>query len=346
MSGGFTLAIVLAGLALVAGVFWLSARRILAKRSAKRAAEQKQEQDNGYGRAYHNSSRSNADDDENVERLRFWAKVATLALSALATLLVAMNCCTIVSANTVAVQISFGRPSGVLDNGFHLKAPWSSTEEFSTRLQTSSRLASTEGDKQTQDCVDVKASGVQACIDTSIRWKISYDRSNAAASQAQILDLWRNYGTFDLVTSNLIRRETETVFANTYGSYTAQDAFGGSKTEEINGKLKKDLDTALSAYGIHVDGLTLGNAHLGADDQSRLNRLFTSQQDILIAQNEAEAAKKQAEANDNLNGSLTDPVLVQRCLDAVSKMSPPPATFNCWPGGSGTPVIVQQPAKK
>lgn len=342
MSTGFIWALVAGGLAVLTGGAWLVAKRVIASRASARAA--KIERDDYYDRG---KDKENDKRDKRFRRVHLWAKTATWLLAILAVLLTAINCGTIVHANTVAVKINVGRASGVLDSGFHWKTPWSTTEEFTTRLQTTSRLASpNEGDKQTRDCVDVKASGVEACIDTSVRWKIDYNRNDSAASNKNIMDLWSNYGTFDKITSDLIRRETERVFANVYGGYTAQDAFGGSKTAEIDGELKSQLGDLLKPYGITVDGVTLGDAHLLPDDQTRLNRLFTSQQDIMIAQNEADAAKKQAAANDNLNGSLTQQILVQRCLDAVSKMSPPPATFNCWPGGSGTPVIVQQqPAK-
>ena len=95
---------------------------------------------------------------------------------------------------------------------------------------------------------------------------------------------------------------------------------------------------------MHVDGLTLGNAHPDKTDQDRLNRLFTSRQDIQIAENEAKAATKEALANNNLGSSLTPSVLIQRCFDAAEVIKP--AVFNCFPGGgTNAPVIVSPSGK-
>lgn len=268
------------------------------------------------------------------------ANWTTSILAVLGLTLLAFNCMTTVTQNTVAVETAFGKPIGVLTPGWHAKAPWIQTEEFSTRIQNSNRLAATnEGDKAAADCVTVKASGVSACVDASIPWSINYDPANVDQSQTSILQLWRSYGNFDSITANLIRRKTETAFSEVYGKYQPQDAFSGALTADIGTKITDELNSMLNPFGIEVAKFAPGATHLADDDQARLNRLFTADQDVEIAKKAAKAAEQQSFANKALNGSLTPEILVQRCFDAAREIKP--TVFDCnLTGTSSTPVIV------
>lgn len=353
MDWAFGLAIGSGILATLATILFIGFRRnakktVAARNAAKAEFTAKQQGDQtigGYSSRSSSYGYSNPDPNHGVpvsvgEKHRVKFRWITIGLWVLTAIFFILSCFTTVSANAVAINVSMGRYNGTMESGTQTKEPWSTKDEFTTRLQTTERNFHKVDDKDVRDCVTVKASGVEACVDSTTRWAIDYDRANTASSNEKIKTLWRNYGDFETIGSKLVSPEITTVFTNVYGGYSAQDAFGGSKAEELNRKLVEGLNTALSRYGIKVDGVTLGNAHLDADDQAQLNRLFTSAQNILIATNDVEAAKQQAEANRILSESLTPSVLAQHCIDAAREIKPIMITCNTT---GDTPSVIIQP---
>jgi regulator of protease activity HflC (stomatin/prohibitin superfamily) len=53
-----------------------------------------------------------------------------------AALTLVFNVFTVVPTRNIAVSMAFGKPTGTLGNGFHLIAPWESTEEYDAAIQT------------------------------------------------------------------------------------------------------------------------------------------------------------------------------------------------------------------
>jgi regulator of protease activity HflC (stomatin/prohibitin superfamily) len=233
---------------------------------------------------------------------------------------------TTIPANTVSIITAFGQPVGTADPGAHFLAPWDSVDQFSTRVQVTDRKAGPEGDTPTADCVQVNLKGgAQACADMTLRYVIN---------PGDAVDLWRRYGDFDTVRDKLLRSATDNAAKIVYGQYAPQDALPAI-TKAMTGELTKQLNDS----GLTLVAVAPGQLHLQQDVQNRINDILNAQTATTVAQQTLAKNQAQAAANQALTGSLSEPILIQQCIEAAKEIKP--AVFNCFPGGgsSGTPLV-------
>jgi regulator of protease activity HflC (stomatin/prohibitin superfamily) len=238
---------------------------------------------------------------------------------------------TAVDANTVGIVTAYGQPVGTVDSGPHMLAPWDSVDSFSTRVQVTDRKAGPEGDTPTADCVQVNLkSGAGACADMTVRYVIN-------ASDA--VDLWKRYGDFDTVRDKLLRSATDNAAKVVYGQYAPQDAISGDALPAITKAMTAELTKQLAQSGLTLVAVAPGQLHLSADVQNRINDILNAQTATTVAQQNLARNQAQAAANQALTSSLSEPILVQQCIEAAQQIKP--AVFNCFPGaaGSGTPLV-------
>lgn len=257
----------------------------------------------------------------------------------------------VVSANTVAIPTNFGAIGKPVNPGIHLTAPWTEYHSFSTRIQESQRLSATdEGDKASADCVTVAASdGADACVDATIRFTIDKGRAD---------ELYRRYGSFDAITSKLVRREVESGLKVVYGQYTPEDAKSGAKLATIERDSNEVLKKRLDRYGVTVDRVVLGRVQFTDPAvQQRIDDKIKARQEAekavieqKTALTRAETKRKEAEvnakaklinaqaeadANAKLAASLTPELLQKLYYEALAKGGKVIVT-----NGAQTPVIV------
>lgn len=280
-----------------------------------------------------------------------YAPAALFAGVALGALLIIFSVVRIVSANTVAIPTNFGAIGKPVNPGIHLTAPWTEYHSFSTRIQESQRLSAIdEGDKASSDCVTVAASdGADACVDATIRFTIDRGRAD---------ELYRRYGSFDAITSKLVRREVESGLKVVYGQYTPEEAKSGAKLAVIERDSNEVLKQRLNRYGVTVDRVVLGRVQFTdkavqqriddkikarqesekavIEQKTALTRAETKRKEaVLNADTARETAKGQADANVTLSQSLTPELLQKLYYEALAKGGKVIVT-----NGAQTPVIV------
>ena len=239
---------------------------------------------------------------------------------------------TIVDARAVGIQTSFGRYADTLTNGFHLVAPWSSVEEFTTIVQT----ADLEGE---QGVPVTFAGGGSGKVNATFRWQIT-DNGSATGAQA----LWQKYRDFDNAQKTLVDREGRDAVLNVANDFTPNDA--RTKQDVIGGQVKARLTERLAGYGITIDSVSILSMGLVARTQASLDKIVAAQNDVERAKADNQRAKDDAETVKlrEAAGALSLPANIRYCLDVVNswdvaKNGPLPATFSCGLGGD-TPVIV------
>lgn len=241
---------------------------------------------------------------------------------------------TTVSARTVGVETAFGRYQGTLEPGPHLIAPWSSVEEFSTRVQFLD-LDSRNGGSN----IRVKyEGGGGGNVDAVVRWRI--EPSDAKS-------LWEKYKTFDNVRDQLVDSSSQDSYRVIIGSYSPTEAIAGSNVRPISEGVLSDLNNTLNDDGIFLDSVSTKNVSLDKDVQRTLDRQVIAAGLVEVAEREQERARIDAEtaAIREKGGSLTPAALQRYCYEVtnawdVKKNGPLPATWNCASGGAQAPVIV------
>ncbi len=242
------------------------------------------------------------------------------------------SCATFVPANEYGIITVFGRWSHGETSGFHLTAPWASMESTPTRNQKSIRDQADGNDA----CIPVKLlGGASACVDATVLYTI--DEKNAET-------LWRGWGGFSRLNQDLINRSTDDATATVYGNYSADKANGGEVRAEITTKITTLLKAKLANSGVELGSITLGDIHLPADVQNRINTVLEQDAKVLIAQKKEQENQALARANAALQGSLSHEALVKYCLDAMKEIKPtvPPA---CGLGDTSARPSVMIPAK-
>lgn len=227
-----------------------------------------------------------------------------------------------VGSNEVGIVNNFGTYQNTEGPGVHWVAPWSSTEKFSTRLQTKKIDNSGITLKSEQPGV----AGSPAEIDFNIRYQI--DGTEHAEK------MWRKFRTFDRVTDELVVPEAKSSARQVMGFYTPADATAGANVRPIGQAIAADLDKALSSYGIKIDSVTVRSVALPKEVRERLAAIQKSAADaqkadvdarsrLNVAKRDRETAAEQAQADKLRRTTATRETLVQDCLRVAEKLGKP-----------------------
>jgi regulator of protease activity HflC (stomatin/prohibitin superfamily) len=264
---------------------------------------------------------------------RTWAKnpsgrtrnlrIAVIA-GGLALLAIILGSTTVVSPRNVGVVTTFGRPSGTLSNGLHLKAPWQSVTEMNGTIQIDNHT----GESATTVRVGNNST---AYVDNSVRWRIQ----PAAADE-----LFLDYRDFDNVRDNLVTRELRAALNEVFADFdplNPENSDGASVQalgDEVAVKLRDKVGNQIEIINVIVPLVNYDQA-----TQDRINALNVEKANTRIAEQRAKTAEAEAKANEILSKSVSnDPnVLVSKCLDAVRESGLSP--LGCWPGSPAVPTV-------
>lgn len=274
----------------------------------------------------------------------------------LLTVFTLLNSFTTVEARSVGIQQAFGRYQSTMGPGLQTKAPWSSVETFTTRIQDTD-LNDKNGGKESvyvafsaPKTVDANGKVVAGQTDTAgggngninamIRWSISDDQSNKGAKA-----LWESFRTFEDVQERLVKSESQQAVADVANDYTAGVA---SVNQTLIGEaVTKNLQARLAKYGVVVDSVAIKGVDLDKATKESLQRIVDNINKTVAATEEQKravidnaTAKLRAES-----GALSEQANERYCLDLVNawevaKNGPLPATFNCGLGSAGQNVLV------
>jgi len=277
-------------------------------------------------------------------------KVIGGALVAVAALVLLFASTTVIEAKNVGVLTTFGKPSGTLDSGLHLKLPWQRVTELDGTKITNKY----EG----THAVEVRiGDGTTAHVKTAIRWSIVGDKAD---------DIYADYRSDD-VNETVNESLVETVFSNALnqvlGDYnpTANlrvvnpDEQGSVSIsfvpdyDDLAAKVTASMEQRVADAGgyIKIDFITISGLTLSETTQAKINEFQAEVAKTQVALQKKATAAAQAEANKTLSDSVSNNpnVLVSRCLDTYQQMvdeaQPIPAGgINCWPGADSDLVLA------
>lgn len=252
-----------------------------------------------------------------------------------------------VSTKNVGIETTFGKPSGELSNGLHLKWPWEKVTEMDAAIQTDTYFDN--------NCFKVRIAAQQiACVNVNFQWRI-----NPESAQ----ELYRDYRTFDHVRDALVTRRLTKVVNEQLANYNPLNSVAGADLppgekrnpplptigKAVNEEMKKEIGGG--AGSIEVLSTIIPIMTFDPETQARINQLQQQVALTRVARQSERTAKAQAKANRALATSVnTSPnVLVSHCYSILETMvknsQAVPAGFSCWPGSKLAGVIAAAPSK-
>jgi hypothetical protein len=259
---------------------------------------------------------------------------------------------TLVPTRSIGVEVSFGRPVGKLDNGFHLVLPWHKVEKFDTRKKTI--VMRGDGKDADAGCVNVRLGNqTTACVDVNrAQWNINPD--------GDIISLYRQFKSFDTIEHAVVMGQITNGLVNTLSDFDPLATVnGGDAATKSTAQLSTEaLTTTQAAIDQAVgDGVKLDLLQIFVNyndvTQQKLNDYAKAIAETRIAQQNGLTAAQNAKANKALTdagAAYKDPgVQYQNCLNLIrdlatrNQLGQLPATFNC--GDPRSQVIVQGRAK-
>lgn len=202
-----------------------------------------------------------------------------------------------VPANTYSVRMSFGKPIGVIDNGPHLVAPWTTGTEFAASKQYIIFKGNGDSGNHVEHCINVRlARQATACVDGIFTYNQPVDHVRA---------LFQEYRNETNVRQQLAERKLQQALGTALAEYDPLGQVQQDKDALVEfsgrsqGLLAKDLEGKLS----NVE-LTLTFFDYDEETDKRISGLS----DAFIATRNAtqavETAKQTALANQIIADSL------------------------------------------
>lgn len=265
-------------------------------------------------------------------RITTWTSVAALVAFLFFSTFVS------VPTKDIGIKTVFGKPSGALSNGAHLKWPWEDVSLMDGAVQTDTHDKA-EGNF---DCVNVRiAHQIVACADVYIKWRIIEDHAET---------LFEDYREFNNIQDSQVNKNLQSTLNQVFETYDplAVDAETGQSSSpelsDLSALALTDIQTGVGTK-IEVSDLQVTVLHYDKATQSKINALQGQVAETRIAEQSVQTAKEQAAANAELSASVSNSpyVLVSKCYDLVNEMIAKdlalPAAFTCWPGGSSAVVL-------
>ena len=235
----------------------------------------------------------------------------------------------IVQPRTVGVVVAFGKPVDVVDNGFHIKAPWEKVEKLDGAVQNDIYY----GDSAI--AVRLGNNG-KATVDASIQWQLKTDDA---------MSVFLDYRTFEGIQSNLVDRNFKAAVNEVMAEYdplnAADPAEGGQDLAALSLAVQEKMQEKVGTQ-IEIRSVTLPIINFDEATQARINELQSETAKTRVAEQKKQTSTAEAEANEILEQSITEETLTSKCLDIVAETGQSP--IGCFPTTGTQPVtITNQP---
>lgn len=205
-------------------------------------------------------------------------------------LIVLLNCSTIVPAGYAAVQYNLngGIEDEILTQGFHLTSPTIKTSLYSIGIEQSYLTAANKGDSETDESFSTPTSDGKSLI-VDLEFSYYFDPERLAETFTRFKGL-----SGEEVKDTFIKPKMIAWTQEVTAKYPVTDVFG-DKRQELNEALDVYLKEKFEPYGIIIDTVNFTNISTDPETQAAIQKKVTAQQELELAQIEAETAVINAE---------------------------------------------------
>ena len=219
-------------------------------------------------------------------------KIGAIILAAILILglIMCITCLERVPAGYVGVVYSMngGVEGDVLTQGYHLVAPGKKVTNYSIGIEQSYLTASDKGDSKDDESFNIPTSdGKTVRVDLEFSYRFDAER---VAETFTMFKGRSGENIKDTFIKPKIIAWTQEVSAH----YPVTDIFGDKRTE-INTELDSYLKAKFDPYGIIIDTVNFTNISVDDETAAAIQKKVNAQQELELANIEAETAKIQAE---------------------------------------------------
>lgn len=188
----------------------------------------------------------------------------------------------------IVYHMNGGVSDEILTQGWHLVSPTKNVTTYSIGLEQSYLTSDSKGDSPKDESFKVPTSdGKQVTVSLEFSYKFDQDR---------IADTFVQFKGADgeTIKNNFIKDKVKSWTREVTAKYPVTDLFG-DKIGEINAELDVHLRTKFEPYGIIIDTINFTDTVVDEETEAAIQKKVTAQQNLELAQIEAETAKVQAE---------------------------------------------------
>ena len=188
----------------------------------------------------------------------------------------------------VVYSASKGVTGEVLEQGWHFVSPTKKVTEYSIGIEQSYLTTENRGDSKKDESFNVPTSdGKTVRVDLEFSYK--FDAENVANTFTQFKGR-----SGETVKDTFIKPKVMAWTQEVTAKYPVTDIFGDKRTE-INAELDKYLKEKFAPYGIIIDTVNFINISVDEETAQAIQKKVTAQQELELANIEAQTAKVQAE---------------------------------------------------
>ena len=242
---------------------------------------------------------------------------------------------TTVDARSVAIVTSLNKYNDTIGPGFQHKAPWESTEEWTTRNQVirfEGKGGGAERDNYfTESCITVRLGNQSnACVDTTITFHVT---------EASVKGLWEQHKTFEAARRDFVVPQAVSAAVRVFDGYNPLAGITEGATSvktvgvgEWTTKLRPVVEQMYRARSVEVVDVQVTFIHYDEATTNRLRDIANELANTEIAKQKVKTAEEEAKASAARRAqSGADCASLMRDIAALGReyLEALPEGFNC-----------------
>lgn len=237
----------------------------------------------------------------------------------------------------VVYNMNGGVDGEVLTQGWHLVSPTKKVTTYSIGIEQSYLTSDEKGDSLKDESFSIPTSDGKT-VQVNLEFSYRFDADRVATTFAT----FKGKSGEDIKNSFIkpkIIAWTQEVSAN----YPVTDIFGDKRTE-INAELDRYLRDKFDQYGIIIDTVNFTDISVDAETAAAIQKKVTAQQELELANIEAQTAKIQAEKDRQVSEIAAQQAIIeaQAKADALEIAAQAEAEANAKIAASLTPELINK----
>lgn len=237
----------------------------------------------------------------------------------------------------VVYNMNGGVDGEVLSQGWHLVSPTKKVTEYSIGLEQSYLTSEDKGDSPKDESFSIPTSDGKT-VRVNLEFSYKFDEARVAETFTQFKGK-----SGDQIKDSFIKPKIVAWTQEVSANYPVTDIFGDKRTQ-INLELDNYLKEKFDKYGIIIDTVNFTDISVDDETAAAIQKKVTAQQELELAQVEAETAKIQANKDKEVAQIAAETAVIeaQAKADVMQIEAEAEAEANRKIAASLTPELIEK----